>query len=274
MNEEQNYNIDNMIFEFSDYRSWLRSEIKKRAELNPLFSANAFSKKIGLSQGFLSLVLKGKKQISEETAKKISDKMQLSESETKMLILFVRKENSKSIEIKNLYENEIKSLKKELNINQFSLDMFTLISNWYYPAILESLLTTTEPTIKYISDHLNLDEQAVECAIKKLIDLDLVEKNGDNYFRKHKDFCDVPDIPSSVIRNYQREILEKALLALENQSKEERDITSLVLAIDKSKIPEAKDKIKKFSIEMLNLLSSGKKEEVYILSMNLFHAKK
>ena len=50
---------------------------------------------------------------------------------------------------------------------------------------------------------------------------------------------------------------------------ESRDITSMTMAIDKNKIPEAKRKIKQFRRNLCQFLESGEKNEVYNLNVQL-----
>jgi hypothetical protein len=61
-------------------------------------------------------------------------------------------------------------------------------------------------------------------------------------------------------------MLDQAHLALETQSVEDRDITSVTMAIDKSKVVEAKALIKAFRRRLSAFLEEGAASEVYARS--------
>lgn len=77
------------------------------------------------------------------------------------------------------------------------------------------------------------------------------------------------DITSSGIRHFQKQILEKTISSLETDDILERDITSITIAINENKIPEAKAEIKKFRLKMSEFLGTGEKTRVYNLGIHL-----
>jgi uncharacterized protein (TIGR02147 family) len=76
------------------------------------------------------------------------------------------------------------------------------------------------------------------------------------------------------LKRRQKQILEKALEALENDPIETRSMTGMTMAIDPSKIPEAKKLISEFNRKMSKFLETGKKSEVYELQISLFSLQK
>ena len=73
------------------------------------------------------------------------------------------------------------------------------------------------------------------------------------------------------LRHLQREILQQAQTALEEVPIEKRDQSSITMAIDSSRLPEAKEKIKRFRRELMEFLEGGEtKDAVFQLSVSLF----
>jgi len=80
------------------------------------------------------------------------------------------------------------------------------------------------------------------------------------------------NIPTSrAHRNQQRQILEKAIDALELEPIKRRSQSSMTFAIDSTKIDEAKELIKKFRRDLGRFLSASENlDEVYHLSISLY----
>lgn len=79
------------------------------------------------------------------------------------------------------------------------------------------------------------------------------------------------DIPSAAIKQNQFQTIHKALAALEQQSVDEREISSTVFSVDKKDIPKMKDRIRKFRLDLATEFTRSKtKNTVYNLSIQLF----
>ncbi len=69
----------------------------------------------------------------------------------------------------------------------------------------------------------------------------------------------------------QQQILEKSILALRETALEDRDHTSMMLAVDKKNLDMAKAEIKNFRRKMAKLLGNGpQKNDVYTICISLF----
>ena len=78
------------------------------------------------------------------------------------------------------------------------------------------------------------------------------------------------DIPSKAIRAFNEQILEKAKSALHEQSVEERDFTTMTMAVARKRLPEAKRIIREFRRKMSRTLETGTRDDVYMLSVQFF----
>jgi uncharacterized protein (TIGR02147 family) len=158
------------------------------------------------------------------------------------------------------------------NYQQLSLDSFQVISDWYHYAILElTLVHDFESDCKWIASRLGLSVHVVEAAIERLKRLDLlIEQDGK--LRASNGFTASPTgIPSDALKQFHRQLLEKALSALYLQSVDERDFSHLVLAVDQSQLKEAKDEIKTFRRTFdARFGTASRKDAVYCLGITFF----
>ena len=61
------------------YRSVLRDALIEKQRKNPQLSLRSFAKAVGIQSSFLSMVLNGKRELSEETAAKLAEKLGFTE---------------------------------------------------------------------------------------------------------------------------------------------------------------------------------------------------
>ena len=103
------------------------------------------------------------------------------------------------------------------------------------------------------------------------------------YFRRNKIGLYLPvkvsltttqDIPNQALRRRHEQNLDAAKESLRANDVTEREFTFITMSIDKSKINDAKKMIRDFRDKMCSYLEEGAKNEVYELSIQLFHRTK
>lgn len=113
-------------------------------------------------------------------------------------------------------------------------------------------------------------------AVERLIRLGvLIEENGT--LKKTNRFITnipTPGFTANPQRELQRQILKLGLEAIDFCPPEERDMTSMTMAIDVEKIPEARKLITKFRRDMCAFLEEGKQSRVYHLGIQLYPVSK
>lgn len=236
---------------------WLSKLIQERIEKNSQFSLRAFAKKVDASPAVISRILSGKRALTKKMAYKIAKALCLPPSERE--------------EIESLFDfNNNLSLSDQTG-KELSLECFTAMKDWYHYGITQMInLDLFIEDYKLISRMLSISEFEAKLAVNRLINLGILDRNENGkLYRTSSHFTTTTDIASSGIRHFQKQILEKAIASLENDLLRERDITSITVAIDESKIKEAKQEIKKFRLKMAEFLGDGKRTRVYNLGIHL-----
>lgn len=236
---------------------WLSKLIQERIEKNPQFSLRAFAKKVDASPAVISRILSGKRKLTKKMASKIAEALCLPPSEKE--------------EIDNLFNSDQDFLNQDQAGKELSLECFNAMKDWYHYGVTQMInLHSFKEDYKLIGKMLSISEIEAKLAVNRLINLGILDRdeNGKLY-RTASHFTTTTDIASSGLRHFQKQILEKAIASLENDPLEERDITSITVAIDESKIKEAKQEIKKFRLKMAEFLSEGESTRVYNLGIHL-----
>lgn len=151
-------------------------------------------------------------------------------------------------------------------------DAFAVMTHWYYSAILELTYTDelkNDP--ERISGALGITVSEARIALERLLRLDLLREE-DGRLIKAQDFITnfTPGMTSAAHKEYQRQVLQKALDAIDHCKPEEKDITSMTMAISEDRLPEAKKLITKFRRELCAFLEEGTQTRVYNLGIQLY----
>ena len=260
------------------FQRYLSNAFEKRCLKNPSYSLRAFARDLGVPPTNLSNALNGTRGFSEKTLDQMSKKLSLNSEEAQLLKALSQREFSKSKKIKSEAIEKIKSaLLYQLKLADEKL---SLISDWYHLAIMA--LTETKDFHSdhaWIAERLGLHIKIVDQAMERLLAVGALKKENGHYISIGNFFIDPKGIPSRSVRDFHHQILQKADEALEMQDLENRDFSSVLFNLDKSKMTQAKNKLKKFREEFIQEFSadettSAKNQEVYSMAFQLFQITK
>jgi uncharacterized protein (TIGR02147 family) len=205
-----------------------------------------------LSPGALSEILSGKRPLTLKLIQKISAPLGLKASDW-------------------LSPAGTQAESEKLKERQLSLDLFRIVSDWYCFAILN--LAETEnfrEDSNWIARRMGIAPMEAKLALERLERVGLLER-VQGRLRPDPSFVMSPsDLPSDAIRQFHKQILSKAMAALDTHPIDERDVTGMTLAMDPVRFPQIKKDIREFQDRLASKYSTGKKTEVYHLEMAMF----
>lgn len=253
-----------------NYRYQILAEFKRRKSANVHYSLRSFSKLLELSPAFLSKLLNGQKDLSLDRAVSIAEKLGFNSEETRHFCQLIQLNKSRSAKTREalLRTNSADAADEFQNL---SLEVFQVISDWYHYAILE--LAACYPTrldSALVSKNLGISKNEAAEALERLLSLKLLEKvNG--RWRKLKTFLATPsEVPSRALRNFHSQMIQKSLVAMEEQPVDLRDISGMTIPISLDKVSLAKKEIRQFRRKMAKLLDSSHATDVYQLNIQFF----
>ena len=227
---------------------------------NPSFGVRALALKLQMSPGSLSEIMSGKRRISKEKTKLILDRLAIHPLLSQDLL---REEN--------VGETSAKDSLLERNSIQLNLDHYHILTEWQHYAILNLIETKGfKYDHKIIAQRLGLSVEVVRVSFEKLFRLEMVEIKRGKLRRTNVRYKTSEDVSNSAIKKYHRNALSKAEEALDKLRVEERDFSAMILPLNLTKLPEIKEKLRKFQNQILNEFSDNKSTEVFQISMQVF----
>ncbi|MGZ6331338.1 MAG: DUF4423 domain-containing protein [Bdellovibrionota bacterium] len=253
----------------SFYQHCLKQELAKRCEKNARYSIRAFARSMRVDPGALSRVLSGKQIPSYKLAQNFLDRIILP-PEDRQLFLSSIAEKQRSRGLKKL--NPIFNGIEQCRIYKVEVDTYRLISEWYHAAILTLSYTQGfENDTRWISKQLGISVTEAKLAVERLLEAGLLVENSGRLEISHQQLTTKDkSVTTPALRRHQKQLLEKAIASLESDPIDERNMTSMTMAIDPEKLPLAKKLISEFNKSLCQLLESGDKKRVYNLAVALY----
>lgn len=251
------------------YKNRMRQELTSRMSRNPRYSIRALSAALKVDPGTLSRVLSGKQIPSFKLSKKILEGLGLSPVEQeKFLSSVLCKQKSRHLERIHKFPENF----SEINVDDLSTDTFHFISEWYHIAILElTFVSEFRSNEKWIAKRLGITELESKMAIERLLRLGLLRIENKRLKKTNSQLSTTSkDITNSALKANQKQLLTKAIRSIDEHPIEKRSMTAMTMAIDPSKIPDAKKLISEFNRKMCRLLETGPQTNVYSLEIALF----
>jgi uncharacterized protein (TIGR02147 family) len=237
---------------------WLENLLAEKIKKNPQFSLRAFARLVDVSPAVLSRILSGKRKLTFNLAVRIADALTLGPIEKDALYSFFTSPDSEKLD-------------EDRSEKELSIDCFNAMKEWYHYGITQLLYMESfsdEP--KWIAKMLGISELEAKLAVERLLRLEILDRDETGrLYRTAAHLSTTTDIASAGIRHFQKQILEKSIASLEADDISERDITSITIAINEDRIPEAKREIMKFRKKMAEFLGEGEKTRVYNLGVHL-----
>ncbi len=255
-----------------DYRSILKSEFEARKSRGRELSMNAFAKFIGVTPSHLNDIFSKRRGLSDAKADQISKKLKLSPEEKEFFINSVAHLHARSAaEREKAAECLAKLQRNKLTIIQ--ADVFALVSQWQHFAILElSRLENFNYDPKWIAAKLGIEVRLAADSMKRLESLNLMILKDGSWQAFKGNLRTTSDVPSAAIKSHHHQVLNIAQKALQLQDVHSREFRTTMLAVDKSVVALAKEKIRNFDLEMSELLTSKSTDrtELYCLATQFF----
>jgi transcriptional regulator with XRE-family HTH domain len=236
------------------FKIWLQKQFTDRCQRNSRYSLRAFAQAMDLDASTVSQFLSGKRAPSRKALLEICERLSATPQDLRILGALPQ------------------ALIDADEAFQLSVETFAVLSDWYHFAILElTFVAGFKPEPKWIARQLGISVSEASVAIARLRRLNLLAMKNGQLVKTHETVTNHTGLNTSAARkNLQRQVLAKAQAAIEDVPQEDKDITSMTMAIDPKNLDRARDMIKKFRRELCAVLEEGEQSRVYNLAVQLY----
>ncbi len=259
------YFITMNIYEFTDYRQFLRKFYEMKKEQNRSFSFRAMGQRLDVDPGFLVKVMNQQFHLRAKNFPKLYELCYFDEKECEyfeMMVLFSKAEKEQEIK---LYFEKLLIIK---GVGSFQVEDFQYeyYQQWYHSAIraLCNFCDFTGTEFKKIANSLSprITAKEARLSISLLIRLKLIEKSSDGFIRPTNNLITTaPEIRTIAVRHFQRSTMALAMDSLERHDPSIRDISSVTVSINENDVEAIRDKIRECRESILTIAKETQIED-------------
>lgn len=231
-------------------QKFLFDSYNERRAKNPRYSLRSFSRTLGVSPSYLSMVFSGQRVLPDKKFQELANRLGLSPFEA-------------DLATRNQTEASTKAVVTE--------DRFRLIADWRHFAIVNlSKVKGHRADSRWIARRLGIDVmEAAEC-LQRLQALGLISILDGKIAVSESNATTSEDIPSGAIRKFHAGLLHEAEKSLEEVEVSRREISSILLSIKKSDLPKMKQSLRKMQETFADAYEAKAGDEVYAFCLQLF----
>jgi uncharacterized protein (TIGR02147 family) len=264
------------IFEYENYREYLRDYYIDAKSRNKKFSYRFFARLGGFKSGnILKIVIDGEINILPDTAEKFCKALKLDKEEStffKNLVLF---NQASTTEERARHSKELLRSRTYKKMHPLSESQYHYFDLWYFPVIrglvaLPDFQEDPQVIAKQITPEITPSE--VKKALSELLQLGLLSRDETGRLVQSSPIVSSSNsITSSSLASYHREMMTKASESIDRFPRELRDLSALTLGVSKESVKLIKEMAEKFRRDILEAVAKDPgSDSIYQLNIYLF----
>ena len=268
------------VFEYANYRDFLRDYYNFKKEENPNYSYQVISDKAGFKdKSTFYGVVTGRRNISKTGIYKITKAIRFNRYESEYFENLVAFNQAKELQERNHFFEKMNSVKNYGKIagkaKLIREDCFEFYSKWYHSAIRSLIgLYDFKDDYAWLARNLNptITRKQAEKSVRLLERLGLIKKQADQTYKlTTANISASEEVLNVAGQNYHCEMAELAKKAIGSLTKEERYLAGLTIGVSRNLYAQICEEITQFRKKLIDLVADDKAAEmVYHLNFHLF----
>ena len=268
------------VFEYLDYREFLKDYYNSKKEANPAFSLRVFSDKIGFkAKDFISRVMSGSKNLSDQSISKVAAGLRLGKHETEFFTGLVKFNQAETTEDRNAAFEEMQAALKVARFAEkqhvLGHAQYMVYSHWRHLTV-RSLIGMFgfngdyETLAKQVRPHITAEE--AKKSVQLLEECELIKKDKSGKYVLTENSITTGDRTSKLaLRGYHQHCLKLAADSIDRDPPGSRHISGLTLGISQEGYERIVERINAFRKEIALIAEEDKNsDKVFQLQFALF----
>jgi uncharacterized protein (TIGR02147 family) len=254
--------VEVRVYDFLDYRAYLRAYYEAAKKTRPSFTYRLFSKLAGLrSPNFLKLVIEGQRNLGADSVVRFGQALGLEGVDAEFFADLVAFNQATSLTDKNRAFERIAASRRFRAARRIDGDLFAYLSHWYNPAIRELAgRSDFNEDPRWIAAELcpRISPREAADAMKLLFSLGLLVRDPDSgrVLRGEPTLTTEHEVRSLGAAAFHRQMMERAAESLDSVPRELRDLAALTVCISSKTAAAVKERIHQFRETLTELCDS------------------
>ena len=268
------------VFEYLDYREFLKDYYNQKKEANSAFSLRVFSDRIGFkAKDFISRVMNGEKNLSNQSIPKVASGLRLGKHETEFFIGLVKFNQAATTDERNSAFEEMQTALKVARFAEkqhiLGHAQYMVYSHWRHLTI-RSLIGMFgfdgdyEALAKQVHPHITAED--AKKSVKLLEECELIKKGDDGKYVLTESAISTGDRTSKLaLRGFHQHCLKLAADSIDRDPPGTRHISGLTLGISQEGYDRIVERINAFRKEIALIAEEDEgSDKVFQLQFALF----
>lgn len=264
------------IFEYDNYRKYLKDVYENSKAENSKFSFRYFSRLAGFqSPNFLKLIIDGRRNFALPGIEKCAKALKFNEEETFFFRNLVLLNQATSYEEKQDYATELLKCKTYKQMHPLKESQFHYLTTWYFVPLREMVnLKNFKEDPEWIAKRLSppITGEEVTQAIEILLKLGLLERNKKGRLTQSESHLTTGDeVTAACAAQFHRDMMTKAAESIDRVPRERREISAVTLGVSEKNIKIIKEMIQKFRQDVVKVVGQEQDStRIYQLNFQFF----
>lgn len=223
------------VFEYDNYRFFLRDYFREQKRLKEIFSHRFFARRAGFSSSsFCAHVIEGKRNLTAESLRKMVRGLGLSGKPASYFEALVYYNQARTVEDREHFFRELDRLRRSTQFYRVHERQHAYYQEWYYPVIRELAVYGDwrgdfSRLGRLVRPSLTPDK--ARKAVETLESIGLLERMTDGRYRQSSEAVTAESVPPPVTRKMRKEMMIRAIEAMETLPIDKRHISGATVAM-------------------------------------------
>ena len=263
------------IFEYENYRSFLKDYFSEQKKLKKIFSHRYFAKMAGFSSSsFCSHVMDGKKNLSVKSIFKMIAGLELQGKAAQYFETLVMYNQASTLHERELYFTLLNKIRKSTKFYRVNKKQFVFYDKWYYSVIRELVVYSD-----WQGDYVKLGKMVIppisgekaKKSVEMLLEIGLLKMDNKGRYHQSSKVITGESAPPVAINKLKKEFLFKAIDSEEKFKKPHKYSSSVTLSMSMKNYKKAKKMIDELRRQLLVLaMDDPKVDKVFQANFQMF----
>jgi len=245
-----------IVARYTDFRAYLRDMYVFLKATRAGFSYRSFAQRAGFASGsFLKLVADGLRNLSDDSTLRVAKGLGLDRDESEVFEALVAFGQADTDPVRDRHYQRLARLVERDPVARVAGDHYVAYSKWY-PWVIRELaaLDDFREDPEWLGRRMRpkVRPASIARALTLLGDLGLLVRDAAGRLRPaERTLSTGPEVRSLAVRNFHRRMLELAIDALDKIPKDDRNITSVTVTLDRRRYHRVVELLAKLRQEVL-----------------------
>lgn len=260
------------IFNYIDYQDFLRDHYLEQKQVKSFYSYRYIENKTGISASYYARIILKKKNLATAKVNLLADFLELENQEKEYFSTLVHFNRAKDDQTADELFARLIRLK---NSSGTKITNFQYFSQWQAVPMRELLRTYTfTGSFKKLGEQFKppLSAKEAKSAFKLLEEIGMIAFDNDGNPRPTDQILTTGDQWQSIaVRDFQKQMIQKAGESIELFEPEERDITSVTIGASKKTLDQIRDRLAQARKEIFEIIATESEvDEVYQVNFQIY----